>query len=383
MILTLLLAPCGQAFAEEIDYEAEALQKAREAWAAKTQTDPLRSIVDSMCGPGMADSYETMVGSQGGIPASMLGIVLSVVRYSSTDVPLDLKLLNQALKSAEDPEAQERIRAEMQWGRPTHLELHQNAAEGVDSVSAEVTYDDAGRRTGIAADEFTISYTYDENGKLSEKRLEIGTDYLYVIRYQYDEEGRETACEMDANGYTASFRWEYDGAGNLTRSEQVIGDMAAQTLVLSWNEDGELIGVGDGSGSELKPLYESDAESFTLRIEVGDSTIVYSGSFDAGHRITATENQSGSMTASTEMEYGEGGGLLWKRSEYIFPNNTNATEYLYNEYGSLTSTKQSVTTEQYSQEFVFECRYDGFGRCEAVVGFADGAEQGEIITFTY
>ena len=382
MILTLLMAPCGQAFAQENDYEAEALQQAQEAWAAKSQTDPVRSILDGICGPANADSYETMVGTQGGIPASTLGMVLAISRYSSGDVTLDLGLLKLALDSADDPNAQERIRAEMQWGRPTHLEIAMDSAGEGDRVSAEITYDGAGKRTGITADDFTISYSYDENGNLSEKRIEIDEDMLYVIRYQYDEESRETGRDMDANGYTATFRWEYDGAGNLTRGEQTIGDME-QTFAFTWDEVGKLVGVGDGSGSSIEALYESDADGFVLSVMAGENAIVYSGSFDEAHRVIATENLSKSMSTRKEMKYGDNGGLIWTRTENIFPNNTITTENSYNEYGSLMRMMQAASAEQYSSEFVFEFRHDAFGRCEAVAGFADGAEQGEVITLTY
>ena len=222
LALTLVLSLCGQAFAQETDYEAEALQKAREAWAAQSPTDPFQTIIEGTFGPASADAYELSLGIQGDMPATTLAMAKMIADYASVDVPLDLELLGRALEAAADSETQERIRAEMQWGRPRALAMPPAVIGGEQTVMAEFTYDEAGRRTAITTDDYTVVYVYDENGQRIEKRLEAG-EQRYVIRYSYDAEGRQIGRDLDANGQTAHFRWDYDPQGRLIRSETDVG----------------------------------------------------------------------------------------------------------------------------------------------------------------
>ncbi len=385
MILTLLLAPCGQAFAEGNDYEAEALRKAEEAWAAKSQTDPARNIIDGTWGPSSAGSYEVMVGVDGGIPAAMLSKVLMVVRFSGSDAPLDLGLLNQALESAEDPETQERIRAEMQWGRPVGFTMTPAPDDPEGITRAEITYDSAGRRTGLTADDFTVSYTYDHHGNLSGKQLESG-DNLFVILYRYDDQDRMIVCEMDANGNTASFSWEYDRYGNLEYSKRVFSN-AENTADLTWNERGDLLGISMSDGGNNPqisiPRYESDAHSYSLTMNFGNGENKATGTFDEAHRITSMEIQDNVSTAS-ETKYGESGGVLWTRAttEYTYLSDTrDIQEYSYNEYGSYVSWTICAVREDMTYLSTYVYDHDKFGRCETIRCTSDGEET--VITLTY
>ena len=367
LLLTLVLSLCGQAFAQKTDYEAAALQKAQEAWAAQSATDPVRSIAENSFGPTAADEYEMALGIQGGIPVISLTMEKTLTRFADADVPLDLELLGRALEAA-DSETQERIRAEMQWGRPRVLTVPPEVEGGEPTVMAEFFYDGAGRRTAITADDFTVAYAYDEDGRLSEKRLEVG-ELRYVIRYSYDAEGREIGRDMDANGQTARFRWDYDPQGRLIRSDPA-NSATDQMITFTWDENGALTGIGNGEGGQWLPSFDSDAHGFLMDFSYDGNKTLYQGTFDQDHRITETELITGAFEKSTKMQYDEGGGCLSAYEKNTHPNGQDTTETLYNAYGCQMQSVRTTKSNDFAFDLTVTYQRDKFGRCTVVTAIS-------------
>lgn len=374
LLFSLLLIGCGAAETEKIDYEAEALRKAQEDWAAQSETDPLGSFIDGMMGTSTADSWESLIYSKSG-NYSIFSIE-SLLRTALCDVSLDSGLLDSALDAAEDPEAQERIRAELQWGRPKQL-VFTDPEDPEGAVRFELSYDEAAQLSSVCfsrgssdSSSIMITFAYDQSGNLIEKKIEDGEDWQYVCTNIYDDDGRLVQRDMDANGYTAQFHWEYDRYGNLSLCESTV-DGSESSIMATWNERGDLLLLegksSEGTLSSGIPHWESDDAGYTMSIEINGNQFSVNGTYDEGHRVVSSSAiQGDSTTGNSSKKYGEYGGLVWYSTETMTPNVVTKAEYSYNVYGSLISMVQS--TSRNGDTEILSCVYhhDEFGRCDSI-----------------
>ena len=379
LLFALVITGCGAAGANQVDYEAEALRKAQEDWASRSETDPLSTYFKALMGESQAANLEISVLSHGRFYAAQS---VGAFVFLPSDVSLDSELLKLALAEESDPDAKERILAELQWGHPKQLTAR-NPEDPEDTVSFDYSYDDAGRVSRVQAnlgedggEDISFSCRYDEKGFLLEKRIESGENAFERIN-TYDEEGRLIRSDMNCNGVSASCQWEYDRYGNPALYKYVLDEQTTWIRV-TWNEQGMPVLVEsvlqDGALCSSLPRWESDENGFSLRLEVYGNAIDCSGSYDEGHRVLTYVRDVEKMVTTVSNQYGESGGLLRSSSEAVASGEiarTDRTVTSYNLYGGVVSMTTSTEYEENQYSFdnssrAFVFHHDDYGRCDSI-----------------
>ena len=370
---------------EERDYEAEALLEAENAWAEQTLTDPQRFLIDSLFSPSAIDtSYETSLMVMGGSTyTSTLPMVTQFITvFVHADPCLNRELLNQALSSA-DSDAQARIREEMLWGNPVQLHFVSDDDPG-DAITMNMSYDVHGNliRSEVV-DMLTVLYSYDENNNLTNKKMMNGDTVLFELQNAYDEEDRIVQKEMKANEIQANFHWDYDSTGRITAYDcDIAGDAASYTL--NWNEEGELSSIvtsHQGNSMTSVPEWEDDARTFFMSIKMENGEVTFSGTYDESHRVTSYKLNTPGNTISTDLTYGEKGGISRQSTKTLVSEVEIINENYYNSYGGMVQWNVNTGKLDAGEMVTFVYHRNAYGKCESVTGSYGG--ETAIVEYSY
>lgn len=85
-----------------------------------------------------------------------------------------------------------------------------------DGKKAEYSYNGRGLLERLTTGKGTIKYKYDEDGRLIKKELPNGA----ITSYTYNSGGRLGQIRHEAEGFSESYRYDYDAAGNKIRAEK-------------------------------------------------------------------------------------------------------------------------------------------------------------------
>lgn len=215
------------------------------------------------------------------------------------------------------------------------------------TVEKQFTYDDAGRcvRCVITEDSETrghwvqtITFVYDTLGNVISQRKQsksekngrvVESDTQYTIRYTYDENGRAECCEVErvfssSNGTNETsgetYAFAYDKRGNLVTL--TVGTEDAYWYYYSYDEQGRMIAQTDCT---LLPEDAPQAEQYKYRYV----QIVYER--DAQGKVISTYDQ---YAYSTENVGAEGlDQLEYKKNVVVYT-------FYYDAKGNLTGVKE-------------------------------------------
>ena len=235
--------------------------------------------------------------------------------------------------------------------------------EDVFANDLEYTYDAAGRKTSLELNNVAhTAYAYDNANRLTTLTDEASNDFTFT----YDN-ANKLLSRVAPNGVTSSY--EYDGMSRLKRLKHYtsggtlyddqftyntanqIGQIAglAQTRVFTYDNIDRLTGVSIGG---------TPVESYTYDA-VGNRTASHlSSSYTTGafNRLTATDsasysyNNNGSMTGktigSTSWTYG------WDRENKMVSasDGTNSASYQYDALGRRVKRTQGSSVEKYTHD---------------------------------
>ncbi len=242
------------------------------------------------------------------------------------------------------------------------------SGEGMET--SYMTYDSEGHMTSVQDGERTITYGYNENGRLSSCTIgEKGTEY-----YTYGENGRISTI-TDIRGYTTSY--QYDSRGNTIKT---IDGSGAETSY-EYDQMNRVTGVVLPNGgrisytynqynsitSETDPLgntttYTYDTLGRCTGVTLADGTS-YTYGYDATGNITSVTYPDGT---SIYYEYNSSGNC----TGVTYPDGTKET-YTYDSAGRITSATDTAGV-------VTRYTYEGTGKLDTIE-----LPDGQVFTPTY
>ena len=214
------------------------------------------------------------------------------------------------------------------------------------------TYDANGRMTNRTCEtnyDYGLSYdlAYDEKGNLTQEFYTYNDGYIYAVKHTYDEQGNEATIEAyDNEDFYAFYEYTvYDENGNLLSGKAVDGDDTF-TFELTYRADN---------------LLESSIER-----ETDGDVITEQYTYDKnGNEIRMYKEKNGVMLESEDSTYDEKGQLV----SQIYKDDTGyvcTCEYTYDEHGCpIRFVEQDTDQEGYNRETVFELVYVPFDYSES------------------
>ena len=198
-------------------------------------------------------------------------------------------------------------------------------------------------------------YTYDEKGRLSEKKEARGNS----VTYEYDSNDRVAKAQYyetvdGAKTQTLETAYTYDVNGNVTRMcDYEVKDGARtlyRTTVYAYDPQNRLTSMAEWDGGEL-PTQEQIAQkkiTYTYDTEGKVTGVDYALAKDGITGLTYTYDNDDYLTTITAK-----GGLLGKKLR----------EYVYDDFGRVTKMKDYYGfAEGGSDHILREYTYDAFGR---------------------
>ena len=198
-------------------------------------------------------------------------------------------------------------------------------------------------------------YTYDEKGRLSEKKEARGNS----VTYEYDSNDRVAKAQYyetvdGAKTQTLETAYTYDVNGNVTRMcDYEVKDGARtlyRTTVYAYDPQNRLTSMAEWDGGEL-PTQEQIAQkkiTYTYDTEGKVTGVDYALAKDGITGLTYTYDNDDYLTTITAK-----GGLLGKKLR----------EYVYDAFGRVTKMKDYYGfAEGGSDHILREYTYDAFGR---------------------
>ena len=217
-------------------------------------------------------------------------------------------------------------------------------------LSLTFTYDSQGQRiTSVDQSGYTINYSYDTLGRLSE--LTDGSGDL-IVQYTYNSLGQ---LQKKLNGNGTYTTYAYDAAGNLTSEINYAGGTTVNSSFdYSYNVLNEMTSVTDASGNVTTYGYDATGQLTQVTLPGGGTlTYVYNAAgdrtevIDDGTAKTYSSNDDNEITqvGSTTYTYDANGNLA------SVTDASGTTTYTYNNLNQLVSISGSdgtVTDFQYS-----------------------------------
>ena len=228
------------------------------------------------------------------------------------------------------------------WGEVTR-------SNSPDSGSSGYDYDPAGNLvTQIDANGAHTGYSYDALNRLT------GIDYAGAgldTALIYDEgvlgKGRLTSV-TDGSG---SSRYQYDDRGLLLQSSATVADRSFD-VSYSYNDAGELIGIGYPSGAQVSYSHDSGGRLSGIEYDHnGNNTTLLGGISWSGPNMAGYQQGNG---ITTELLYDSAGRLIEKR----YGGSDNKLQLVLDRQGEITG--QSWTRDGNSEASGF--LYDHLGR---------------------
>jgi len=278
------------------------------------------------------------------------------------------------------------------------------AYSGASGENATYTYDDLSRMLTAVNAAGTVTFTYDNRGRLATEEDVFGHD----LEYTYDAAGRRTALELDtaahtsfaydnanrlttltdeaSNDFTFAYdnanrltsktapngiitTYEYDGMSRLKRLKDALSGTSIFDRQYSYNSANQISSIADLVNTRnftydnvdrltTVTVGGSTVESYTYD-SVGNRTASHlSGSYTTGsfNRLTATSsasysyNNNGSMTGktvgSTTWTYG------WDRENKMVSasDGTNSASYTYDALGRRVKRTQGTNVSKFTYD---------------------------------
>jgi RHS repeat-associated protein len=198
------------------------------------------------------------------------------------------------------------------------------------------TYNPAtGQRTqSVDQDGFTVNYSYDSLGRLSE--LTDGSGNL-IVQYKYDNLGR---LQQKLNGNGTSTTYGYDAAGNLTSEVNYAGGTTVNSsFTYTYNLLGEIVSATDAAGNVTRYSYDLTDQLTQVTLPGGESiTYVYNAAGDRTEVIGGGTTSYGSnaddqitQVGSAMYTYDANGNL------HTVTDSPGTTTYTFNDLNQLVS----------------------------------------------
>ncbi len=218
-----------------------------------------------------------------------------------------------------------------------------------EGIVTEYSYDSGDRLLSITREEESISFAYDELGRL----ISVEDSCGHTETADYDGEDRLTAYEDKENNRTT---YTYDSAGRITAETAPNGAITKYT----YDKNGNCLAVEDALGH--KTTYEYDANNRLTKVtDAAENCVTYD--YDArGMLTTVTDANNG----TTVYEY-DGNGNLVKETDPA----GGTKQYTYDRLNRITR----ITDEE---GHVSACEYDASGNMTKYID-----ANGNSWTYTY
>ncbi|WP_029914165.1 RHS repeat-associated core domain-containing protein [Pelobacter seleniigenes] len=251
------------------------------------------------------------------------------------------------------------------------------------AVDYTMTYD-AGNRVSSVADNrgYSLGYEYDATGRRSAMTFAPGTSDEFTITYSYDADHRLTGMTTPAG----SFSFAYDLLGRrtaLTYPHGVVGSYSYdETHQLNWltgisytSGSGELLSVAyplhDNVGNRLQRNEDGDSVDYSYdavyQVTAAQSSLDDEGfSYDAVGNRTAGPSATDSYTHNAANQMIQGGELSFAYDErgnqsYRYLNSAQ-TDYWHYSWNAENQLIQAELTEAGTTVRTLTFEYDAFGR---------------------
>jgi YD repeat-containing protein len=209
--------------------------------------------------------------------------------------------------------------------------------------------------TNVALGALRESYTYDQPGSMTLKRLGQydvgGTLWKLEAGYTYDEEGRPKTLQYPNNGYTYTYNYDA-GSRPTTMTHEETGSTVTDATVGGWNAAGLMSGLSyrfEGSDYADGYLYNNRNQLTNITIQKGVANYASFG-------YTYNTVNTGRVHSLARQ--------MWNTAGTQVVNET--VLYQYNTIGRLASA--TATTGISGQAWGQTYTYDGFGNLYNTVG---------------
>ena len=201
-------------------------------------------------------------------------------------------------------------------------------------------FDKAGRIAQVKDGSLITSYEYYNNGSLKKQTLPIGvtSEYTYYKNNRLDTLQNKKGTQM-----LESYKYTYDGAGNITAKQDVKG-----TTIYTYSSLSQLLKVSEPSGRITQYVYDNAGNRTKETVTIGSQSIQINYTISNQNRLVLTERQAGTEKFTNNFYYDDAGNMISRIPEKSVSTTSGTTQSVFmDKLGNMNSSAEETKAAIY------------------------------------